>query len=266
MIVELPISSFSKAILTTEYPTLPLKYKPQDPLFQLLFIQKPYNQFSKNTSLRKLLDSHIQIRMGINKVWALNVQSDEFRALRIGYNIHKYHVRQFHNFIYARVLLNDAATNSIVSFNKINGITEDIFPYESQLRSWQRFWRAKKTAVKEVELFSSSKNSFEEVLYLTNIPLSQYEVKLVIKELQSDVPHYFELRSKPKFREHLELFLLKNFSEISNKGLKRKFKIKFNSIYSLTRKFEKYLNREKTLKRILLLSIQQVKEGKKVLS
>lgn len=252
MLVTIPISSFSKAIILTEFECEPVTLKSNHIYYQMLHYR---SELKWPERMRKLLNDNIMISASINK-------RDVDMISMVGYHIHKYHVQKMYDFVYARYLLDVQVAHSIRLFNDIYGITEDDMPYETQYRNWSRWLKYFKNSHQIAAQNRKIVRDNDEVLKV-DLPLQVEEVNVLTLRIVEEYPYFFKSVRKQPLKvmvRRLEFYLLVNFTQLSEAGVAELYACNIDTVYTGLRYMKKYLQRKPKLRKSIESSIKSIVE------
>lgn len=244
-ILELPVSSFSKKILLSEYGPEPLIFSSNDPTYQSLCYRAP--KYRHNLEKLKWYLNDV-IRIQINNKLARHIKEN---ACQIGHHLWTLHIHQMIGWTNTSVMLNEPAKTSIERFYDYYGINEDDFSLESAYKRWQR-WKRKKNVKIGRERFNK-----KAVLVLPNCPI----LKVVVPPTNTDIDQFIALLvidnewlfhrqdgafCNPLFLQ-LRAYSYNRIGQISVKDLVKDWKWKKRTTYKRIARFQERLKNEQEL-------------------
>jgi len=215
MIIELPVSTFSKKIITKFDKKAPLQLNARNILMQQFGYVKVGRPKISRTALKILNDTILlQITDKIPK-------SKIPYLYQAGYAIHKLHLNNLMIFIESQVLIGGTASKAIKIFYDLYDLSDDDLNQESILRKWQRYYSPKKSlysAKKELYIPTDTvKSNINHITIIDNIKKSEIFSKIVFENIS------FFITTNNKFRKtllkHLKIYIYKSYLGYSSQKL-----------------------------------------------
>ncbi|MBK8884541.1 MAG: hypothetical protein IPN67_19945 [Bacteroidales bacterium] len=198
MIVELPISTFSKKIIQKFDKRDPIVIRTDDPLFTYFgFIRydRPANAGRAAQYLNDKINIDITMRMRKNPLPFL---------YQAGINIHKHHIMQMLIWAESQALAGGVAMTALMQWYQIYDISDDDLNFETALRKWQRWHSQRKTQLFSGNCVANTSKLWRKKRRDGEIPLPEEKIHVELSKLVFYNINYF-IGDKTEFMEKLLL-------------------------------------------------------------
>jgi len=199
MIYVIPISSFSKKIITT-HRAEPVSINARDILYQTfnnIRTGRPVSMLEAD----KLLNDSIEIQ-----ITGTLRRSEQPYLYQAGINIHRLHLHEMMLFIEGQVMGGGNASAAIRQYFEIFDIDDEDMNMESIFRKWQRYWSDKKILKKSFK--KTAKKEHHKRTKIETVSIAEFYSQMAW--LVYDNLQYFTTtdgKFKVKLLRHLKIYL-----------------------------------------------------------
>jgi hypothetical protein len=263
-LLTIPVSRFSKRILTSEYGPDPVEIPQADIFFEQLNYQH-INRFSRLIKLAFTLNDKYMVRVGDKVADRANKQ-----VFQIGYHLYVYHRRMMVEYASGQVDAGIPIKHALINFYKKYDIGEDDLMLETSVKYWQRFfWKKddKKFVKNGVNLSTDNLNNTgkNKTYFEFNIPRVDNKIKSIIDRF--DLKHTL-LYKYPKVMEKkkIETWVWVTVGQRHRSEVMKKLDISEPTYYARLNGARKLLAKNSVIKKILAEAIEEEVEESSVLS
>lgn len=224
MLLNIPISSFSKKIITAHYQQ-PVIINARDILYQTfnnIRPGKPVNMLEAD----RLLNDDIDI-----SITGSLKQSEMPYLYQAGINIHRMHLHEMMCFIQGQVMGGGNASAAIRQYFETYDIDDEDLNMESVFRKWQRHWQQKKIIKKSFK--KTRKKKHEKRTIIKTISFNDFFEQFGMLIFQNiDYFTTTDNKFKLKLYRHLKIYLYHKVLKYSKSNCARIFGFSERHIYN----------------------------------
>jgi len=198
MIVELPISTFSKKIIQKFDKRDPLVIRTDDPLFTYFGYIRDNHPANAGRAAQYLNNKiNVDVTMRISK------KPLEY-LYQAGINIHKHHIMQMLIWAESQAMAGGVAMTALMQWYQIYDITDDDLNFETALRKWQRWHTERKSQLFLENYVANTSKLWRKKRREEDIPLAEEKIHVELAKLVFHNIDYF-VGAKTEFMEKLLL-------------------------------------------------------------
>lgn len=223
MLVDLPLTPFSKRCITFEYGASPILVDSRTELFRNLS-KNPFS--NKITKAEKVCTEQVKIKIPKR----LEVHFIKNGSLLLGYLLHSHYINKMLSAILNTTSLSSVTVmDALKNYFLVRNITEDDFALESAYKAWQRYQHNFIQKNKEISITKSGA-----VIFSRYTLESQFVLKklLIYFEVSHKDLHSFPLPCQALYqiRKYI-MFLLIQVSDATYREVGKIFKINYPAVW-----------------------------------
>lgn len=194
-----------------------------------------------------------QLRTRIDQIIEFDVLKKPKYSEYSGLNFHRFHLRQFYDFVYSHYVLGLEVKSTIKKYFDLYGINDDDFDLDSAYRGWLRFRDKKKSwNLKNNKSIFVRQNS-------SVLSLKQLEIILGIF-IKNNIVSFFGNRGSIKLKliEQCRIYIYYEIGELTVKEISNEFNIPEKTIYTILNRFRNKVLRQKVFSEFPVIDLLEV--------